>query len=184
MRAIMTDITAIQVLKKEIRSRTTIRLFDELIDINDYSELFDILNKAHEHDIINILLNSPGGCCAIGFEIINAMEACKGTINIVVTYPTYSMGALIALSGDTLGIEKEAYLMFHDFSTGISGKGDTILEYTTHYADFFKKRFNKICVPFLTKAESRQMFDGKDIYITGTDANLEKRLERWQRSKR
>lgn len=157
---------------------TEVLLFGAIEEFEDYADLLSLLQNAGSDDGIIMNISCCGGRCDIGFAIIDAIKKCKAVVDMVITYPTYSMGALIALSGDTLQLKENSFIMFHDYSGGQSGKGDTMIENCTNYSKVFRERFLKVCTPFLTKAECRRVFDGKDLYINDDDPTLDKRLVR------
>jgi ATP-dependent protease ClpP protease subunit len=144
---------------------------------DDFKEFFKLLNDVSDKDKINISISSNGGCCRTGAKIIDAIQSSKAFIHMIVTYPTMSMGSTIALSGDSLEFKKDAYLMFHNYSTGMEGKGNELMGRVENYIRYFQAHFRRICKPFLTERECVDMFNGKDIYITSED-DLELRIRR------
>jgi ATP-dependent protease ClpP protease subunit len=152
---------------------------DAIDSFGDYEKLLEELSLLTPIDAIDVNLNTPGGRCDVGFLIIDALMGCKrAKLNMIVGYPTYSMGAIMAVCGDSLTIKPGSYIMFHDYSGGAHGKGDDAMQYVTNYREVFKARFIDICTPFLTRRECQSMFNGKDIYIRHDDPTLSKRIER------
>lgn len=147
-------------------------------DFKDYDDLLDDFNNVTENDSVVIYLNTPGGDCSIGFFLIDEIMQLPCHVHMVVQYPTYSMGAIMALCGDKLTIEKDSYIMFHDYSGGSHGKGDETADYINNYRKVFKDRFKRLCCPWLTKKEADSMFNGKDIYIHHDDPTLDDRSAR------
>jgi len=147
-------------------------------DFEDYHGVFKLLPTLTDKDSLTVRLNTPGGCCSVGWAIIDAIQSVPCIVDVIVTYPTYSMGAMLAMCGDSLTILEDSYIMFHDYSGGGGGKGGDVAAYTNNFRDVFIKRFNKLCMPFLTRKESDKMFEGKDIYIHDTDETLPARLAR------
>ncbi len=144
----------------------------------DYDDLLKEFAKVSEGDSAIIYLNTPGGDCSVGFFIIDQIMQLPCPIHMVVQYPTYSMGAIMALCGDKLTIEKDAYIMFHDYSGGSNGKGEETATYVNNYRKVFKDRFTRLCKPFLSATEISRMFKGEDIYIHHDDPSLETRCSR------
>lgn len=146
---------------------------------SDYKDLFAALRQATDRDIIIIDLECPGGSCDVGFRIYDHIQACAGQVHMVVSGPCYSMGALLALAGDSLSMYEDTFLMFHTFSYGVfptkSGDVEMDVKYTTQ---MYKSRIDKICQPFLSKSELNKMHEGKDLYITDDDKSLVRRIKR------
>lgn len=144
----------------------------------DYDGLVKEISSASENDSVIVHLNCPGGACSVGFWLIDHVISMPCPVQMVVHYPTYSMGAIMALCGDNLEIAPDAFLMFHDYSGGSEGKGEEMHQHGTHYRRFFKERFSRLCQPFLTKKEVDRMFKGEDIYIQWDDPTLPARIAR------
>lgn len=144
----------------------------------DYDDLVTELATTDEKDSVVVHINCPGGDCAVGSFLIDQLQALKCPVHMVVEYPTHSMGAIIALCGDKLTIEKGAYIMFHDYSGGLMGKGEENYLYSINYRKSFKERFTELCKPFLNQIEINKMFKGEDLYIHHDDPTLKQRLDR------
>ena len=157
---------------------TVIEIRDSIESYEDYYDVFKFLPTLKASDNLTIAIDCPGGRCDVGFALIKAISVVPCIIKCVVTAPSYSMGALLAMCGDHLVLEEDSYIMFHDFSSGMSGKGGDMALYLNNYREVFIKRFNKLCTPFLTKKESANMFNGKDIYIHDNDPTLQERIKR------
>jgi len=156
----------------------SISIWDGIEEYGDYDKLFETLDKISSKDTVILNVSSPGGRCDIGFMIQDRIMELDCPVDVVVPYPTYSMGAILALSGRSLDIKPGAFLMFHDYSTGTRGKGNEIFKQTQAYKETFEYRFNEVCQPFLTKKECEQILNGRDMYVKWNDDNLQKRIKR------
>lgn len=76
----------------------------------DFISQFEAIDKK----TINIRINSDGGDVYQGFAIANSIRNHPSTVNVRVDSLAASISAVIAMSGDTVCIEKNAYLMIHD----------------------------------------------------------------------
>lgn len=147
----------------------------------DYDDLVKELVKATEKDSVVVHINCPGGDCSVGFFIIDQLMALPCPVHMVVEYPSYSMGAIMALCGDSLTIEPDSFIMFHDYSGGSNGKGGETEAYVNNYRKVFRNRFTRLCKPFLSQSEINRMFKGEDLYIFNGDdtgVSLEDRIKR------
>lgn len=156
----------------DIYLRGTIECFE------DYDTLVKELDKVTENDSVVVHLNCPGGDCSVGFFLIDQLMCLPCPVHMVVEYPTYSMGAIIALCGDKLTIEPDSYIMFHDYSSGQRGKGEETYQHNVNYRRVFKDRFTRLCKPFLSQSEINRMFKCEDIYIHHDDPSLKERIKR------
>lgn len=162
---------------RTLREHTEYCLYSDLMDFNDFPELFNLLASATEADKITISLNSGGGRCDIGQMIIRAIQGCKAHVHVDVVYPSASMASLIALSGNSLTLQPGSYLMWHNYSGGAQGKGDAMVQGITA-DDRALKVMNAVCAPFLTPAEMRSVESDKDIYLFWDDKSLPDRIKR------
>jgi ATP-dependent protease ClpP protease subunit len=155
-----------------------ISIWDAIEEYGDYDKLFEKLVKIRPEDSVVLRVSTPGGSCAVGFELYDRISSVEAPIQVYVPYPTYSMGAILSLCGDALTLAEGAYMMFHDYSTGTKGKGNEIFKHSEAYSKTFEYRFNEICQPFLTKKECQDILNGKDLYVKWNDPDLEKRIKR------
>ncbi len=165
-------------IQTKVKTEYTISIWDELEEYEHYADLIETLYKASSTDKVKLKISTPGGRCSVGFNIIDRIQSLECRVDIEVPYPTYSMGAIMALSGDSLYIKPGGFLMFHDYSTGMKGKGNEIFKSTEAYRESFECRFKLICQPFLTKKECVEVLNGKDLYIKWNQVDLKERIRR------
>lgn len=156
-----------------------ISIWDSIDKYEDYEDLLKTLHKIGKDDVVNLYVSTPGGRCDIGYMLIDRLQSLDCKIDVSVPYPTYSMGAIMALCGQSLEIKPGAFLMFHDYSTGNGrSKGNEIYKSTEAYKEVFAYRFNTICQPFLSNTECNDVLDGKDLYIKWNAPSLKERIKR------
>ena len=156
-----------------------ISIWDSIEEYEHYDKLLKAMSKITEKDTVTLNVSTPGGRCDIGYMLIDRIMRLPCKVDVVVPYPTYSMGAIMALCGSSLEIKPGGFLMFHDYSTGIGrSKGNEIFKQTEAYVETFAHKFNSICQPFLTKKECEDVLQGKDLYIKWTDVLLKDRIKR------
>jgi len=156
----------------------TLEIVGGIGDFRDYEKAFKLLPLLTPNDTLQVRLNTPGGSCDTGFHLVDRIRGVECPVQMVVDYPTYSMGAILALCGDDLLFQEGTYIMFHDYSGGMHGKGGETQDYGTNFRTVFRKKFERICKPFLTQAECNKMFKGEDIYIHDDDPTLPSRMKR------
>jgi ATP-dependent protease ClpP protease subunit len=156
-----------------------ISIWDNIEEYEEYDKLTELLGNISEKDDVTLNVSTPGGRCDIGFMLIDRFAALPCKVDVIVPYPTYSMGAIMALCGNSLKLERGAFLMFHDYSGGTGrAKGNEALKATEAYCETFKTRFKDVCQPFLSKKECDDVLQGKDLYIKWTDPSLKDRTRR------
>ena len=88
-------------------------LDDESVQAKKFIEEFNKIGSKS----INLHINSPGGSVYDGFAIYNALVASKKAINVHVDGIAASIASVIAMSGDSINMPENTYLMIHNPST-------------------------------------------------------------------
>lgn len=166
------------VIVTPISTHYEISIWDDIDDYKEYDELLKTLPKIKASDCVTLYVSTPGGRCDVGYMLIDRLQQLPCPIQVEVPYPTYSMGAIMSLCGDSLVMKDGSFLMFHDYSTGGRGKGNELIKSTEAYSEVFAQRFNEICQPFLTEEECINVLAGQDLYIKWNDKSLKKRIKR------
>jgi ATP-dependent Clp protease protease subunit len=110
-------------------------------------------------------LNTTGGNVATGIQIINAIRESAATVTTVLDGEAYSMGAILFLSGDQQAVGDDGQLMFHDYSSGLMGKGNEQRAAVLSAAKWFGKLMVNICSPFLSDVEIEDVLNGRDLWM-------------------
>lgn len=74
---------------------------------------------------ILLVINSPGGNVAAGYDVIKTMEELDSPLTCVVDDMAYSMGAIIAAYCPRLYVHKRSSIMFHEISWTVQGNETT-----------------------------------------------------------
>lgn len=130
--------------------------------------VFDELKNAKEYDTLEFVINSGGGSVNEGMQFYNIIE--EKFYNRSVAYldnSGYSMGAMLFCMATKRIIYPYSDLMFHNYATGIGGKGGEIKARIKHTDKMLKEFFYDIIVKqgFLTKAEFEKMLIGQDYWM-------------------
>ncbi len=164
------------VIKTLTQSQFT--LYGAIREFSDYKDLFRALKEAQYGDTLELRINSPGGDVSIGTMIVQAIKETQATVVCNVVYPSCSMAADIAVSGDYLVMQPHTFLMFHTYSCLDGGKSGDLLQSVAHNDLSIKMMMEEIVCPFLTKKELKKMHAGEDIYIRAEDTSLPLRVKR------
>lgn len=156
-------------------------LCGEIREPQYYTELFYTLRSASETDLVYLHLNSSGGDFNTGLQIINNVLASNARVITILEARAYSMAALIFLSGDELIVHDNCQLMFHTYSGIFAGKGNEQQAEATAIGSWFEKAMTRLCSPFLSETEIRNILKGSDVWIDSDD--IRRRLQRMQRAK-
>ncbi|NPA27556.1 MAG: hypothetical protein GXN91_00700 [Epsilonproteobacteria bacterium] len=130
--------------------------------------VFQQLREAKEEDYLVLRINSGGGLILEGQQFYNVIQ--EKFYNRVIAYLDnygYSMGALLFCMANKRVAYKYSDFMFHNYSSGIVGKGGEIKDRFKHTNKKLKQFFKEIIVKngFLTKKEFKQLLLGKDFWM-------------------
>ncbi len=153
-------------------------LYDDIDSFDTYSDFFEEMALLTDKDTVTIRINSGGGRIDVGHMIVQTIKDTKAHVICVVTHASYSMASIIALAGDELIMKPHSLLMFHNYSTGMGGKGGELIQGALASDEYIRSIMNDVCTPFLSRDEMRQIAQDRDIYVKYSDANLNKRIKR------
>lgn len=153
-------------------------LNEEVTEISEYYGLLEFLATVARDSFVTMHLANFGGSVQAGQALIAAIKRCKAHITMSVDAPCYSMGAILAVAGDDLIFEPATYLMFHNYSGGIHGKGKESLDQAVNFQKIFSRMLHETTTPFLTSREIKTIESDNDIYIYPDDKDLPRRMKR------
>lgn len=157
----------------------TIFLSSIITDPINYAEALHRIHSATENDVVYIHLNCRGGNLETGIQFINAMKSTAAHVITILDSVAYSLGTLIFLSGDELRVHENCMMMFHNYSSGLWGKGNEMTSEIEALNKWFNKVMKKIAIPFLTESEVAEVLEGKDLWMDSDE--IRKRLNRMAR---
>jgi ATP-dependent Clp protease protease subunit len=149
--------------------------YDEITEPKRYLNLIRKLERATEHDLVELHFVCDGGRMDSMQAIMTAIKRCPARITGHLDSHAASAASLLFLCCDNWMITPTSYLMFHDFSGGLIGKGNEMTSQLSHYVNNFRMIMDQVCHPFLTKKEIDEIGRGKDLWLDATQ--LAKRLE-------
>lgn len=155
---------------KIFSTEQVIRAYDvyishEFIEPSAYDDLCQLLRTAPETDEVKMYLNTVGGNVASGLAIIQAMQESEALITTVLNPEAYSMGALMFLAGDQHIVNPTGILMFHNYSSGLYGKGNEQAAEIAAVSPWFEQIMRDVCLPFLSEAELETVLRGGDLWL-------------------
>lgn len=144
---------------------TSFYLSQHIGDPSDYTDLLHDLRSAQPQDIIYLHLNTIGGRLDAGVQIINAMKDSEARIVAVLDSKAFSLGTMIFLAADEFQIHDNCQFMIHNYSGGITGKGNEQYDELQATISWFNKLAKKYYIPFLTAQELDRVLEGKDMWM-------------------
>jgi len=159
-----------------IKNIYSVHLTEEIGESKHYRDLYNLLRNANDSDSFIFYLSNFGGQVHTGIEIINSMNVSPGQVITYMTGPCYSMAPLIVLSGDKIFLQNDAFMMFHDYSGSIRGKGHEQLSGVSFEKPHFDAFFKRVTKGFLKAKEVKAILKGQDLYLGKNE--IEKRLQK------
>ncbi|MSS84975.1 peptidase [Actinomycetaceae bacterium WB03_NA08] len=103
--------------------------------------------SALDVDTLTVHINSPGGSAWDGVTIMNALRSHRAHVDVIVDGLAASAASVIAMSGDTITMNRGSQMMIHDASGGAYGNAEFLEEtaailhkLSNSYADIYAAR--------------------------------------------
>jgi ATP-dependent protease ClpP protease subunit len=141
-----------------------------------YRSALNILRKATSSDIINLIINSPGGSMATTMQLHNYLMMTEA-LTVAEIHSAYSGGAILALSCDKIIYTPYSSIMVHSSTSALFGKIHE-LDKEVEFVNRFNKTICKIYETFFSNEEIELVLKGKDIWLMSDD--IEKRIKKWK----
>lgn len=135
----------------------------------EYIEWFDIIRNAGALDTIKIYINSPGGDLYTAIQFLRVMAESDAEIICSVEGACMSAATMIFLHGDRQEVTPHSTYMFHDYSSGVFGKGGEQYDQIQFEREWSKNFLKEVYAGFLTEAEIESMLHNKDIWMTADE---------------
>lgn len=139
-------------------------IYDGIEELIEYTDMITILDTATENDIVNIYLNTPGGDVYTAISIIHAIMRTDANVITHADGLVASAGTLIYFAAPTRAINHYSTFMFHDASTGMSGKLNENTKYIQSLTKLIERMAYELYSPYFTEDEISEILEGKDYY--------------------
>lgn len=144
-------------------------LSGEIESPENYIQWFDTIRHAAESDVIKIYINSHGGDVFTAIQFMRALRETSANVVISVEGICASAATMIMLCGETFEISEHSMFMFHNYSSGVFGKGGEMFDQLKHERAWSESLLRDVYKHFLTDEEITSMLENKDIWMDGTD---------------
>ena len=144
-------------------------LSGEILSSENYSEWFDVIRNASLNDTVKIYINSPGGDLFTAVQFKRVLDECNGKVIASVEGMCMSAATMIFLSAHEFEVSEYSQFMFHNYSSGLFGKGGEMFDRVSHERVWSKRMWSEIYADFLTGDEIKSLMEGKDIWMEGED---------------
>ena len=144
-------------------------LCGEIETPEEYIQWFDVIRHSGETDVIKIYINSPGGNVFTAIQFMRVLKESSAKIVMSVEGECASAATMIFLCGDSFEVSEHAMFMFHNYSSGVFGKGGEMFDQLKHERKWSERLLREIYEDFLTEQEIVSILDNKDIWMSGDE---------------
>ena len=152
----------------------------EVESSEEYIEWFDTIRSASQNDVIKIYINSPGGDLFTAIQFLRVLTDTEASVIISVEGACMSAATLIFMCGHQYEISPHSMFMFHNYSSGVVGKGGEMYDRLQHERSWSEKLFKDVYADFLTEREIKQILENKDLWMDGDEVikRLKKKIKK------
>lgn len=147
-------------LSENITSSSVKDVIKEIMEINADDDEKELDYKSWDRKPIKLFINSFGGSVYDGLALVDIIKQSKTPVHTISIGSSMSMGFWIYLAGHKRYVGENATLMFHDISTWIWDKSESIKQELNEILRLQKIICNEVTSTSLVKQETL------DDYIT------------------
>ena len=147
-------------LSDNIKSDTVKGIIETIMNINYDDDIKEADYKDWERKPIKLFINSFGGSVYDGLALVDVIKQSKTPVHTISIGSSMSMGFWIYLAGHKRYVGENATLMFHDISTWVWDKTETIKQELNEVLRLQKVICTEVTSTSLVKQETL------DDYIT------------------
>lgn len=141
-----------------------------------YRDLSQTLVQAHDGDVINLMINGPGGYVSTATQLVNLIANSRATVVGHLLGPSASAYTSIFLACHAWVVHPHATLMAHTFTGGFYEKGTEIGRSLNSFEEFMDDFMADIYYPFYTEEELEDIIkNNRNLYLNSKEIN--RRLE-------
>lgn len=149
-------------------------------DVEEYSDLLDLLRYVGENDVVYLHLNTPGGYIDTTVDLVHRIKSCQATVVGCADGMVASAGSILFFACNGWEVGEFAQFMLHDGSDGHVGKTNENVVSAKASASRLSSLYRQIYGPFFKGSEIKKVLSGQDLYLTCDEVvgRLEKASEK------
>ena len=136
---------------------------------DEYIQWFDTIRHAGENDAIKIYINSYGGDVFTAIQFMRVLKETSATVIMSVEGACMSAATMVFLCGENFEVSDHSMFMFHNYSSGVFGKGGEMFDQLQHERAWSEKLLREVYKDFLTEEEITSVLHNKDIWMDGEE---------------
>ncbi len=166
---LMNTISSGIIPRKVTSSMYEFYLSGEITSPDTYVDWFNTIRHAQEDDNIKIYINSGGGDLFTGIQFLRVLSETEALVIVSVEGLCASAATLVFLAADVFEISPHSSFLFHNYSSGVWGKGGEQYAQVTHERRWSDRLLNSVYEDFLSKEEIKSLLDNRDIWLSSEE---------------
>jgi ATP-dependent protease ClpP protease subunit len=142
-------------------------LSGDIESADEYIQWFDTIRHAGENDAVKIYINSYGGDVFTAIQFMRVLQETAATVIMSVEGACMSAATMIFLCAETFEVSEHSMFMFHNYSSGVFGKGGEMFDQLQHERKWSERLLKEIYNDFLSPEEIVSILNNKDIWMDG-----------------
>ena len=137
----------------------------EITGPSDYIEWYDVIRHCNPDDTVKIYINSGGGDLFTAIQFMRVLAETDATVVVSVEGLCASAATLIFLCADVFEVTPHSSFLFHNYSSGVWGKGGEQFSQVTHERKWSERLLKEIYEDFLTVPEIASLLANSDLWM-------------------
>jgi ATP-dependent protease ClpP protease subunit len=159
----------------KVQNNVEVFLDETIREPRYYRQVIQMLGALSESDTCTFFIETPGGNADGILALCEAVDACEGQVQAIITGQASSAGSLFALRCPNVGVAPNARMMIHAASFGYGGKHMDAVRGMEFQNKWLTRVFRQAYEWFLTESEIEQCLEGKEFWFTSDE--IVERLE-------
>ncbi|WP_443699002.1 ATP-dependent Clp protease proteolytic subunit [Pseudomonas sp.] len=155
-----------------------IKIHEDITEPVNFSDEFDLIDRALEQDTIVLDLCTGGGHMDTAMLFVRSLNSCAANTVCIIGPEVASAGSVIALSCKEWILDDTSSLMIHTSSYGIMAKDTDIFEHANFSRQQLKRLYENVYSGFLSVDELSDVIKGTPFYFDVE--NIAERLDSLQ----
>lgn len=130
-----------------------------------FIEAIEAFRAASEGDLVEVMLQSPGGDLDATDLFLQAMHECDGRVIVRATGGCHSAASIILMHAPEFTLSHGFNCLIHNGSIGHGGKFSDYRAASKHTVEYMENLMRRTYKGFLTDPEIEEMIDGKDFWL-------------------
>lgn len=159
----------------KVQNNVEVFLDEAIREPKYYRQVIQMLGSLSEIDTCTFFVETPGGNADGILALCEAVDACEGQVQAIITGQASSAGSMFALRCPNVGVAPNARMMIHAVSFGYGGKHMDAVRGMEFQHKWLSKVFRQAYEGFLSQEEIEQCLDGREFWFLSEE--IVERLE-------